>query len=120
MKIIVKATNFTLTPALREYIEIKIGSLEDMLQKLEAEGVIEARVEVAKTTKHHKKGDIFRAECNVRLPKKVLRAEHSDWNVRRSLDEIKKELQRQIKKYNEKARPQDTKGEKLLRKLRGK
>ena len=78
MKINIKSTHLDLTPALKEYIEEKIGSLAKFLKRWDPEGVVEAYVEVARTTKHHHKGNVFRAETDLRVPGKVLRAEDED------------------------------------------
>jgi len=62
MKINIKTTNISLTPAISEYIEKRIGSLDKFYKKEED---IVINVEVGKTTEHHKSGDIFRAEINL-------------------------------------------------------
>lgn len=61
MKINIKATNFSLTPSISEYIEKKIN----MLDKFFGNREVLVNVEVGRTTKHHKSGDIFRAEIHV-------------------------------------------------------
>lgn len=99
MKIAIKATKLELTSAINAYIEQKIGSLEKFLKNFDKEGAAEIKVEIARTTKHHNKGLVYKAEANLRLPGKLLRAEHTDWNIRRCIDEVKNELQEQIKKY---------------------
>lgn len=100
MQIIIKATNLELTPAINEYVSEKIGSLDKFLnKKLERESEIKVEVEIARTTKHHKSGNVYYAEANMHLPGKVLRAEHSDWDIRVAVDNIKDKLQQEIKKY---------------------
>ena len=99
MKINIKASNLDLTPALNEYLEEKIGSLSKFLKKYEMEGEVLAQVEVARTTKHHHQGDVFRAEVNLTLPKKVLRGVAEKEDIRTAIDEVKSELQREIVKY---------------------
>ncbi|HEY4475211.1 MAG TPA: ribosome-associated translation inhibitor RaiA [Candidatus Paceibacterota bacterium] len=101
MNINVKATNLDLTPALKEYIEEKIGSLSKFLKRWEAEGVVEVWVEVGRTTSHHQKGNVFRAEVDIRLPRKVLRAEDEDFDVRAAIDKIKDRLKREIERYKD-------------------
>lgn len=101
MKINLKATGLDLTPALREYAEQKIGSLEKFVKRWDAEGVVEVWVEVGRITKHHHKGDVFRAEADLRLPGKVLRAEDEDWDIRAALDRLKDKLKREVEKYKE-------------------
>jgi len=120
MHITIKYTKLDSTPAIDVYIRQKISQLSKLVKGMDRKGVVEARVEIARTTKHHQKGDVFCAECNLELPGRILRAEHSDWNVRRCIDEIKNELQQEIKKYAARFRPQDSGGQKKLRELRGK
>ena len=121
MKIIIKTTNLDLTDSINEYIETKLWSLNKFIDKLDVEGVAQANVEIARTTKHHHKGDIYRCEINLVLPgKKMLRTEAEQWDIRVAIDQAKDELQREIKKYNSKERPQDSRGQEINRKLRGK
>lgn len=120
MKIVTKYTNFTSTPALAEYIEEKIGALEKFVSRLSEKGVAEARVEVARTTKHHQKGDVYHIECNLQMPERLLRGETEASDVRVGIDEVKAILDMEIKKYMERVRPQDSGGQKKLRELRGK
>lgn len=102
MKIIIKSTNLDLTPALKEYIEEKIGALQKFVSRFDLEGAVEARVEVGRTSKHHLKGKVLRAEVNLDLPGKVLRAEDEDYDVRVAIDRVRDKLKREIEKYKEK------------------
>lgn len=120
MNINIKYTNLDSTLAIEEYIKEKIGSLEKFVHGMDQKGVAEAFVEIARTTKHHQKGDVFRAECDLKLSGKILRASHEDWDVRLCVDEVRQEIEQQLKKYLERVRPQDSGGQKKLRELRGK
>ena len=124
MKIIIKATKLELTPAIYEYIKEKIGSLNRFVKRFEVieksskgkqvsrvegkllagrfKNEIKIEIEIARPTKHHKHGNVFCAEANMYLPGKVLRAEHSDWDIRIAINNIKNKLQQEIKKYNTK------------------
>ncbi len=64
---------------------------------------VEVWVEIGKTTSHHQKGDIFRAEAQMRFPGKSLRAESKRDDLKLAITEIKDELQRELKQYKEKA-----------------
>ena len=103
MKIILQATHFKLDDAISDYIYDKIGGLETVLGSVDGPEV-EARVEVGITSKHHRKGDIYRAEVNLKVSGKLLRAESINWDLRLAITEVKDELQRQIRKYKEKNR----------------
>jgi putative sigma-54 modulation protein len=99
MKISIKATNVEITPSLREYVEEKIGSLEKFVKRWNTEDGVEVWVEVGRTTEHHRKGDVFRAEADLRLPGKILRAEEDHSDVRVAVDRVREKLQREIEKY---------------------
>ena len=103
MKTHIKATKLDITPALKEYIEEKIGSLEKFIKTYDAEGGVEMWIEVGRTTLHHHKGDVFRAEADIRLPGKVLRAEDEDSDVRVAIDRVRDKLKREIEKYKDRA-----------------
>lgn len=120
MQIITKYTNLDATPAIDAYVANKIGSLKKFIQPWETNAEVIVRVEIARTTNHHNKGDIFCAEANVDAPGKLLRATHEDWDIRVAIDQMKDKLQVEIKKFNAKRRPQDSKGAKTNRKIRNK
>ena len=98
MQIDIKATNLELTTPLREYIEEKIGKLDKFLKRFE-EGGVRVRVEVARSSKHHRHGDIYRAEANLHFPGGMLRAEYQGDDVRVAIDKVRDKLQREIRKY---------------------
>lgn len=101
MNLKIKATNLELTPSIETYVEEKIGSLDKFLRKLETLGEFKAEVEIARTTRHHQKGKVFYAEVNLHLPKRTLRAEHEDSDIRAAVDKVKDKLKAEIAKYKE-------------------
>ena len=62
MNIKIRSSNLDLTPAIEEYVNKKISSLEKFFGGQDS---ILCEVEVGKTTDHHKSGDIFKAEVNI-------------------------------------------------------
>jgi len=101
MKIDIKATQFEFTPAVKAYVEDKIGGLQKFIDRWDLEGNVEVRVEVERITHHHHKGEVFRAEANMRLPGKVLRAEDTDVDMYISVDHMREKLQGEILKYKD-------------------
>lgn len=114
MKIKIKTTNFSLTPAIKIYLESKLNSLDKFLPRSEN---VFADVELAKTTRHHQKGDIFRAEVNLKIPGRLIRAMAEEWNLRVAIDKVKEELQRKIKDSKEKNESLYKRGARMLKKL---
>ncbi len=98
MKIIINSNKIELNEALAVWVEKKIGSLDKFLKHMDPE-VIEARVEIGKPSKHHLKGMVWYAEVNLKLPGKLLRATNSNKDLRTAINQVKDELQRQLKKY---------------------
>ena len=62
MNIQIKATNLELTESIESYIEKR---LQSVVKFLEQDSTAQCMVEVARTTNHHKHGDIFRAEIRI-------------------------------------------------------
>lgn len=105
MKINIKATNLDLTPSLNVYIEEKLGTLAKFIQRFDEEGVAELWLEVARTTKHHHKGNVFMAEADIRLPKKILRGVEYAGDIRASIDLLRNTLRQEIEKYKTRMSP---------------
>lgn len=102
MKITIKGTNLDLTPSIKEYIENKISGLEKFMKAVVEGTEAMARVEIARTTKHHAKGDVFRAEVNIDLTQNIARAEHEDVDVRTAIDMVANKLKNMLVKQKEK------------------
>ena len=99
MKIIIKTTNIDLTPSFKAYIEKKLSYVPRLLKRLDEKDAAEMRVEAARITRHHKSGDVFRAEINLDLPGRVLRAEARAGDAREAIDLVKNILWMEIVKY---------------------
>jgi ribosomal subunit interface protein len=88
--------NLELTPELMEHIQGEIQSLKKFIDRKTWD---EAKIEVGRTTRHHRKGEVFRAEINLPLPAKLLRAEEVSENLHTAINIVKEEIERQVKKY---------------------
>ena len=58
----IKATNINLTPNISAYVERRMKKVSSFLNKDES---AQCDIELARTTEHHNKGDIFRAEIHI-------------------------------------------------------
>ena len=95
-----KSSGLDLTDALRQYVETRMNSLEKHLRRYDPVGV-RVDFEVARTTRHHRHGDVFYAEANLVLPGRTLRAAHEAPDIRAAVDKTKDILIREIEKYKE-------------------
>lgn len=99
MEMHIKTTNLTLTPMIEKWVLDKIATLNKFITNLDKKGVVECWVEIGKTTKHHRKGDVFKAEINISLPGNLLRVDVVEKNLKLAIARAKDEMQRQLKKY---------------------
>jgi len=100
MRINIKGTGISLTPAISEYVEKKIN----MIQKFLGDGnEILVNVEVGKTTKHHKSGDFFRAEIRVTANGQTYYAVSETEDLYASIDEVKDEIVHEMTSKRKKA-----------------
>jgi putative sigma-54 modulation protein len=90
----IKATNMELTPAIRDYVEMKMNYVGELLPDNPS---IVADVEVGKTTHHHSKGEVMRCEVNLRVPGDLLRVEKTEKDLYKAIDKVKDHLARQVK-----------------------
>jgi len=93
MQIEIKCTGIELTDALRSYVEGKLGRLGKFVHGKDAFLVT---VELGKTTAHHHKGEVFRAEANMKLDGALLRAEATANDLYAAIDLLKEEANREI------------------------
>lgn len=94
MQIDIKTKNITLTDPIRACVERKLAGLSAKTARFGSSVSVE--VEVGMTSKHHKKGPIFRTEVRVRLPGKLVYAEAENLNLYLAIGEAKKEAERQV------------------------
>lgn len=97
MHIKINPKNIKLDDALIIWVQKKIGSLEKFLKRVDPT-TIEAQVEIGKPSRHHRKGPVWYAEVNLKVPGKLLRAADTAEDLRTAINRVKDELQRQIKK----------------------
>ncbi|MFA6376915.1 MAG: ribosome-associated translation inhibitor RaiA [Candidatus Paceibacterota bacterium] len=108
MNIIIRTKSIELTPTLRDFIETKIGSIEKYCSDCQVSddpaltSSAEAIVEVGKGTLHHKKGDVYEAQCQFTFNgnKIIARTEADD--LEKAIAAIRDDLQDQLTRLKEK------------------
>jgi len=122
MKVNLKYTNMDSSPAVDEYVENKIGELDKYVNVKGGDvpsgtgrSTVEAFVELGKTTKGQSKGDVYRAEVQLRIPGSTVRAESTQLDLHLAIDQVKDELQRQLRRYKEKRSAKFLKGARSIK-----
>jgi ribosomal subunit interface protein len=98
MQIDIYTKNVELNPALRTFVEEKIGDLGHLLGNV---GPVHAHVEVGLPSQHHQKGAVYYAEVNLDLNGQMLRAESTNFDLHAAIVDVKDDLKVQIAKYKE-------------------
>lgn len=102
MKINIKTTNVDLTDDVKRYIIDKIIGLEKFIQE-GGDSEMEAYVEVGKPSQHHRQGeDVFYAECNIEIGKRIFRGEMESKSIQGAIDGLRDVMQRELSDYKEK------------------
>lgn len=87
----VRGENIEVTPAIRDYVEAKVGKIEKYFDE-----VPEANVHVNLKVYSDRQG---KAEVTIPLPNLVLRAEETSPDLYGSIDLVSDKLERQMRKY---------------------
>ena len=102
MKTTIKATQFALTPAIETYIHDKLVRTVERLTKRSNTDSVMLAIEVAKTTRHHQKGDVWRAEAMLTVEGKTFRAETSGQHLQEAIDLLEPSIGGEIKRFKDK------------------
>jgi ribosomal subunit interface protein len=100
MRINTKATNIEMTEAISDYLEKRLAALDKFLSNDES-AIVD--VEVARTTRHHNAGDIFRAEINIHAKNKHLRAASEMSDLYAAIDDAQNEIVRELRSRKERS-----------------
>lgn len=109
MTINIKATNTELTPAISTYVEEKVLGLDKFIVAEDPESVL-ANVEIGLSTKHHQSGKVFRAEINLHIAGKYLRAVSEQEDLYAAIDDMRDQVAREITSFKNKERDLFRKG----------
>jgi ribosomal subunit interface protein len=94
MNINIKTTNITLTPAITDYTYKR---LEKIGKLVENDPTVQCDVELARTTEHHNKGEIFRAEIHIVGTGKNLFACANKEDLYSAIDVVQEEILRELR-----------------------
>lgn len=102
MKLPFKTTNFKITESVANFLSQRMANVEALIEKVG--GVLGGWIEIGRTTRHHKKGEVYRAEAQIRLKRQSIRAEGVSNTIFGAIVEMKERLKRELSKYKTKPR----------------
>ena len=102
MNITLQGTNLDLNDTLRGYVDEKMNDAFRAFGDMDLEPV-EVAIELEKTTRHHRSGErLYRAEANVSVPGRMLRAEATADDMYQAITQLKHTLMHEIRSWREK------------------
>ncbi len=113
MNINIKATNIELTSAISDYVNKKVQSLSKLF-KTESP---EIKVEVGKTTQHHKNGELYRAEFRINDGATSLYAESVESDLYSAIDIVREEVARKFIELKKRKQTLFTRGARSVKKM---
>jgi putative sigma-54 modulation protein len=105
MNINLQGKNMDITEAIHDYVIKRITNLGKLLTNIENTGrEVSVYFNVAKTTNHHRSGNVFRADCTVMIDGKKFHSSSDKEDMNEAIDDVKENLFREIsKKKNKKS-----------------
>ncbi|OGJ08249.1 ribosomal subunit interface protein [Candidatus Nomurabacteria bacterium RIFCSPLOWO2_02_FULL_44_12] len=107
-----------LTSAIHEYVIKRVTNLEKLLSSIEERGGrASVNFEIAKSTKHHKAGDVFHADCLINLDGEEFYASADEEDLYAAIDAVKDTLYREINKYKDRRKTLLHRGARSIKKM---
>ena len=118
MKINLQGKKMEVTPAIRDYVVKRVTNLEKVLSKMEKGGG-EAVVsfEVSKSTKHHKSGSVFHADCLIKIKGQEFYGSADEADMYAAIDAVKENLFREISKKKDRKQTLYKRGASSVKKM---
>lgn len=99
MNINIKATNISLTSSISDYVGKRVGKISKLLKNDES---AQCNIELARTTGHHNKGEIFRAEIHIVGANKNHYASADEVDLYAAIDAVRDEIVSELRSRKEK------------------
>ena len=99
MNINIKTTQITSTPAISEYVNKRLEKIGKIIGD---DPSVQCDIELARTTSHHNKGDIFKAEIHIVGAGKNLYASAEKEDLYTAIDIVQNDIMRELTAHKEK------------------
>ena len=118
MQINLQSKNIELTDAIEDYVGKRVTNLEKLLSDIEKQkGEARVKFEVAKTTNHHKAGEIFHAEGAININGQNFFGESDHEDLYSAIDAVKERLFNDISKNKDRRQTLFKRGASSVKKM---
>ncbi len=118
MQINLQAKNLELTSQIKDYVEKRVTNLEKLLHRIEdGGGEVKVNFEVSRSTNHHKSGDVFHADCLIKIDGKEFYKAEDKEDIYSAIDALKDSLFQDINKDKDRRNTLFKRGAKSIKKM---
>jgi|SRR3989344_747584 len=96
MQINLQSKNIELTDEIKDYALKRVTNLEKLLSNLKGE--VKALFEISRSTKHHKAGEVFHADCSITIDGENFYGASDNEDLYSAIDGVKEILFSEIRK----------------------
>ena len=89
------------SPALEEHAVAKLDSVAHLITAYEKDGEARAEIDFARTTEHHRSGDVFRVRVILHVNGNVIEADANGEDLYRLVDEVRDTLHGNVQRFKE-------------------
>lgn len=108
----IKITGMDMTPSIQEYVHKKLDVLTKFIDsKIDAL----AEIEIGRTTNHHHKGDVYKAEISLTIGKDIFRVDVTESDLYVAIDMMKDRIVQEVSDRKDKDHSLMKKGQKHLK-----
>lgn len=90
----IKATNITLTTDISNYVNKRLEAINKLFKN---DSTAQIDIELARTTAHHKNGDVFKAEVHITAKGEDLYASAEEDDIYKSIDMVRDDILREAR-----------------------
>ena len=118
MQINLQSKNIELTETIKDYVLKRVTNLEKLLSNIETnKGEAKVNFEIAKTTNHHKAGEIFHADCSINIAGNRFYGSSDHEDLYNAIDEVKERLFNDIQKNKDRKQTLFKRGGSSIKKM---
>ena len=100
MTVNVQTKNLTLTDALSGHVAKRFSFVGRLVKRFDSLGAVSMNIELARITRHHRKGDVFYAEVNLHLGGRLIRSEESAEDLYTAINATRNTLKRELSRFH--------------------
>lgn len=118
MQINLLGKNIELTEAIKDYVLKRVTNLEKLLTRIkERGGKVVLNFEVGKSTNHHKGGEVFHADCLIKIDGKEFYGSADKEDLYAAVDAVKDSLYNEINKNKDRTQTLFKRGATSIKKM---